>query len=207
MYAGGRGLTLCEGLSFSPWWVAQLAEDWFGEGNGWLAVQLTVAGCCAGVIANVTVGVAALIMWSSDAVEVAALDSSGSGSGSTSTSSGAGAGAGSGGGGGAGAGGGAGTAAGTDVDSGGGAVPKTTTQRQPAAQQQQQQQQQYDAGPRAAEASATMASRSRGGRCLLACGAAVLCWLLLAYINAVVIKPTYRVHDPASSAVLVTGAH
>ena len=58
-----------------------------------------------------------------------------------------------------------------------------------------------------------LASDVRGGRgwgnraWLLACGAAVLCWLLLAYINAVVIKPTYRVHDPASSAVLVTGAH
>ena len=88
MYSGGRGLTLCEGLSFSPWWVAQLAEDWFGEGNGWLAVQLTVAGCCAGVIANVTVGVAALVMWSSAAVEAAVLDSSSSSGGGGGTAAG-----------------------------------------------------------------------------------------------------------------------
>ena len=40
---GGRGLTLCEGLSFAPWWSAELAEEILGAGTGWMAVRLAVA--------------------------------------------------------------------------------------------------------------------------------------------------------------------
>ena len=50
---GGRGLTLCEGLAFAPWWMAQLAEELLGEGNGWMAVRLGVAGVCAGLLGSV----------------------------------------------------------------------------------------------------------------------------------------------------------
>ena len=46
---GGRGLTLCEGLAFAPWWMAQLAEELLGEGTGWVAVRLeVVCGCDEG---------------------------------------------------------------------------------------------------------------------------------------------------------------
>ena len=40
---GGRGLTFCEGIAFAPWWVAQMAEEWFGEGSGWVVVRSGVA--------------------------------------------------------------------------------------------------------------------------------------------------------------------